>query len=479
MRTGSTLALAIGAGSAVGVSGALARDGVATGDVPAGGGQVVYWDTWDAQGNLSGGKTVLPVDVPVDVAAKAANVVGPADELLDVVFVGDGYTAAEIAEYRADAANAQSLIFAYEPFITYLPFIRFHTIDVVSNESGVDNDPVQGIDRDTALDMSYWCSGIERLLCVSVSKAYGFANQAPDVDQVVALANSSKYGGAGYPGSDLGTAAAKNSFAGDIVIHELGHALGDLADEYTYGGPTTYTGGERPEANASIYNASQMASLNTKWAGWLGAGLPGFDSPIGAFEGAHYSVFGVYRPSNNSMMRALGRPFNLVSAEKLIIEMHEATAMIRSVSPSGDAGSADTLSVDVVERTDGPMRVRWLVNGSQAAIGNGLYERTPAQVGAGPGDTVTAEVIDDTPWVIDESARASVMTERYSWGITGGGCNPADLASPFGELTFGDISAFLAAFNTADPAADLASPFGQFTFGDISAFLAAFDAGCP
>jgi hypothetical protein len=59
------------------------------------------------------------------------------------------------------------------------------------------------------------------------------------------------------------------------------------------------------------------------------------------------------------------------------------------------------------------------------------------------------------------------------------GCNPADLAEPFGDLTFGDISAFLGAFNTMDPAADLASPFGQFTFGDISVFLGAFDTGCP
>jgi hypothetical protein len=58
-------------------------------------------------------------------------------------------------------------------------------------------------------------------------------------------------------------------------------------------------------------------------------------------------------------------------------------------------------------------------------------------------------------------------------------CNPADLAPPFGDLTFADISAFLAAFTAQDPAADLAPPQGQFTFADISAFLAAFSAGCP
>lgn len=58
-------------------------------------------------------------------------------------------------------------------------------------------------------------------------------------------------------------------------------------------------------------------------------------------------------------------------------------------------------------------------------------------------------------------------------------CNPADLAAPFGQLTFADISAFLSAFTSADPAADLAPPSGQFTFADISAFLTAFSAGCP
>jgi hypothetical protein len=63
--------------------------------------------------------------------------------------------------------------------------------------------------------------------------------------------------------------------------------------------------------------------------------------------------------------------------------------------------------------------------------------------------------------------------------VGAGGCNPADLAEPFGSLTFGDISTFLVAFNSQDPLADLALPTGSFTFGDISAFLTAFSSGCP
>ncbi len=66
-----------------------------------------------------------------------------------------------------------------------------------------------------------------------------------------------------------------------------------------------------------------------------------------------------------------------------------------------------------------------------------------------------------------------------SYLAAGGGCNPADLAEPFGSLTFADITAFLGAFNASDPSADLAEPFGSFTFADITAFLAAFSAGCP
>ncbi len=58
-------------------------------------------------------------------------------------------------------------------------------------------------------------------------------------------------------------------------------------------------------------------------------------------------------------------------------------------------------------------------------------------------------------------------------------CNSADLAPPFGGLTFADISLFLGAFSMADPVADLAAPFGAFTFADISAFLGAFASGCP
>lgn len=53
----------------------------------------------------------------------------------------------------------------------------------------------------------------------------------------------------------------------------------------------------------------------------------------------------------------------------------------------------------------------------------------------------------------------------------------ADLTGD-GELNFFDVSVFLSAFTSSDPAADFTDD-GLFNFFDVSAFLAAFGAGCP
>ena len=163
-------------------------------------------------------------------------------------------------------------LFETEPFGRYEDVIAIHRVDVVSSESGVDNDPVEGIDRDTELDMQYWCGGTERALCVNIGKAYSYAQNAPDVDQVVALANSSKYGGAAYPSSNISTSSADTYiFTPDIVKHELGHALGNLADEYSTGGPTDWPGGEPSAQNVSTLDADSMRAQGAKWADWLGS----------------------------------------------------------------------------------------------------------------------------------------------------------------------------------------------------------------
>lgn len=67
----------------------------------------------------------------------------------------------------------------------------------------------------------------------------------------------------------------------------------------------------------------------------------------------------------------------------------------------------------------------------------------------------------------------------YRFEIAQTGCNPADLAPPFGILDLADIGAFVNGFVTQDSIADLAPPFGIFDLADIGLFVQQFTAGCP
>jgi hypothetical protein len=387
----------------------------------------VFYDTVLPDGTLAGGRTqiLVPdrsqlVDVIPAAAMTLTNSLGPVNPAnrVDIVYVGDGYTAAEIAAYVTHVDAIQPTFFNKEPFDTYENYFTVHRVDVVSNESGVDNDPNQGVERDTAMDMQYWCNGTERLLCVSVFKATSFANNAPDVDQIVAIANSSKYGGAGYSSSNLGTAAATNGAAIEIVLHELGHSFGNLADEYTYGGRQTYQGGEPGSANLSILNSTQMANQMAKWFRWLGVNDPQFDGLVGTYEGGGYSEQGIYRPTNNSLMRNLGRPFSRPNLESMVIEIY------RIVSPiDGSSSTATTylgnevLFVTPMQPIGSTLDVQWSLDGVDipGATGTTLDLSTLNLTACNQNVSVT--VTDNTAWVRDENLRAQYMTDSRTFGL--------------------------------------------------------------
>jgi hypothetical protein len=58
------------------------------------------------------------------------------------------------------------------------------------------------------------------------------------------------------------------------------------------------------------------------------------------------------------------------------------------------------------------------------------------------------------------------------------GCNPADIAEPFGVLDLSDVQAFTGGFTTGDPVADLNGDM-VLDLDDVQAFISAFVSGCP
>lgn len=236
---------------------------------------------------------------------------GSAGTRMDYVFIGDGYTAAEMDKWRADAQKVINGFLADPLFNANRASMNVHRVDVASNQSGVDEID-KGIYRDTAMDGEFACYNIERLLCVNNTKAANIAASvlAPDArDVIIVIANSTRYGGSGGAVATLSMHAQSI----EVALHEIGHTAFALADEYEYG--SCSTSGEPSEVNVSL-----NGTRSVKWGGLISGstavptGLGAYpNGTVGAFQGGQYCATGKYRPTENSRMRTLGYPWHAVN----------------------------------------------------------------------------------------------------------------------------------------------------------------------
>ena len=349
------------------------------------------------------------------VAAATARLVplqvsGPSDTTFDLVIIGDGYTAGEQGKFRDHAAAKVAELFAVEPFRTYRGVFNIWLVEVISAESGVDADPLPGTLRNTALDMEFWCFGTERLLCVDEDKAQAAAEElVPDVDHVLALGNSTKYGGAG---GRVATASGGNALAGQIAIHELGHTIGGLADEYDtpYARPHV---GDAPEVNATVFPEQVMLAQRMKWWRWFGQPTPD-GGTIGTYLGGRYNPVAYYRPSVNSIMRSLGRQFNLVGREAMVLGFYETARPLLSASPAGAAPRDATLRINTPRIST--LRMTWTIDGRVVARDVSTLDLRTVRAPAAP-FTVEVTVADTTSWVLPADPRAGLLVATVSWQV--------------------------------------------------------------
>ena len=368
---------------------------------------------------------------------------GPDENRINVAILGDGYTRGELGKYANDVERMLAGFFREQPFADYAAYFNVRRMDVTSNESGADH-PARGVYRDTALGAHYDCRDIEWLICIDYGAVVDVLDRSLAVnarDIVMVLVNDDEYGGSGgvFP------VASRHEFGAELMLHELGHSFGLLADEYAGGGPACDSTVEPPEMN--VTRESTAASI--KWSYWIepGTRVPATNTVPGvvsAYEGAKYCDSGLYRPTFDSKMRSLSKPFEQVNTEQLIRRIYNFVSPIDAVSPTTtELRSEGCESLEFAVKTPGDLhalpgtiRSSWSINGEVVATENSLSVgscRLP--VGS---HRIEVEVRDVTSAVRRDFDDA--LVERFRWDLettVGGGNRPPEPVGALPPLTLG------------------------------------------
>ena len=345
---------------------------------------------------------------------------GPNYNRINIAVLGDGYTSEELTKYSTDVDLLLADLFGESPFSEYESYFNVRRIEVVSNESGADH-PADGIFRDTALGASYCGAEVGgHLICVDYAAIRGVLERSVTGDLrdiVMVLVNDDKHGGAG----GVYAVAPANEDGSETMIHELGHSFGLLADEYS-----SFIGCdnsiEPPEVN--VTRESMRDSI--KWSHWIEPDTPVPATPttggvVSAYEGARYCESGLYRPTYDSKMRSLYRPFEEVNTEQLIRRIYNWVSPIDAVSPEVDELRFDRCEVmDFFVQTPGEadglpgtLETTWRIDGEVVASGDSL-----ALVGCAlPAGWHRVEVeVRDTTAAVRRDPDDALM-ERHRWDV--------------------------------------------------------------
>lgn len=361
---------------------------------------------------------------------------GSPNNRLDIVVVGDGYTAADLDKYDQDVQSLMDTFFNNDSGLdefwsAYKNNINFWKIVATSNESGgthLETNPQ--VKKDTVLSSYYGCAGIDRLICFNskslrkVLKKTLPNKKAQDI--VLILVNDPVYGGSG------GKYAVSSTTQGftEIVLHEIGHSYGLLADEYEDLSLCRQNSSEPSSANAT----KETNRNSIKWKSWIDefTELPTINSSpetVGLFDGGNYCAAGkgFYRPTPDSKMLTLGQPFRAVNNEQLIKRFYQSYVdPIDSFSPrkkknTVKPGTTLSFSVEPINTpTASQMSIEWYVDGNRitdfSRSTSFTYDPVIYATSSKGKQTVQVIVQDQSEKVRKEGVK-SLMTESKTWKI--------------------------------------------------------------
>ena len=149
---------------------------------------------------------------------------------VDLLLLGDGYTAGEHDDFLAKARELTDSLFSTSPFKERKSDFNVWALAPPSVESGVSR-PSTNTYRDSPVGATYDAFRAVRYILTYENKAMRRIASSAPYDFIEILTNTEVYGGGGIYGL-FGTVAANSEWAPYVFVHEFGHHFAGLADEY-------------------------------------------------------------------------------------------------------------------------------------------------------------------------------------------------------------------------------------------------------
>ena len=347
---------------------------------------------------------------------------GPATNRINLVLFSEGYTSGQLGTFLNDATNAAHFFLSAQPYAEYSNYFNVFAIFTNSAHAGSTHLISTAYTTGYTYFNSCYDGNSDYLITIppdpsfdnTLSHGQGKINAllqsylpSTNNDLPALLVNDITEGGSDGGSSDYGkTAISYTGFSlGDIFLHESGHTLGNLGDEYTAAYPGFSTNDVEPNTTTNTI-LSQI-----KWNDWLSTNTPiptpflgTYASTVGLFQGAHYHLTGWYRPYENCCMNSLGSVFCPICKETLVLAIYGKVRPIENHSPSTNSltvTSAQMLnfSLNLLKPATHNLNVQWRTNNiAIAGATNATFSIWPSLLGNGT-NKVQAEVWDATAMV--------------------------------------------------------------------------------
>lgn len=187
---------------------------------------------------------------------------GDSSKKVDLLLLGDGYTAEEQDAFIAKAKELTEILFATSPFRERKDDFNVWALAPVARESGISR-PSLDLYRDSPIGATYDAFRSVRYVLTFDNKSMRRVASSAPYEFIEILTNTDVYGGGGIYGL-FSTAAANSYWAPYLFVHEFGHHFAGLADEY-YTSPVEYL---PPDEITEPYEPNVTALLdpeNLKW----------------------------------------------------------------------------------------------------------------------------------------------------------------------------------------------------------------------